>query len=167
MCIRDSHSSASSAARPRSGPRALSGGGAATCVAGGSTGAPVSSPGVTTGERARTPTTRPSSSSPSQSLSVSASAAGALGLDTAEREGWWSGYDWVVRLNPDVIIRDDAFLRTQMARDDVDAIVANCNKGRVVRVMTDFTAWRPAKIPAGAFRPVSYTHLTLPTKRIV
>ena len=29
-----------------------------------------------------------------------------LGLDTADREGWWSGYDWVVRLNPDVIVRD-------------------------------------------------------------
>mmetsp|Transcript_22260 Transcript_22260/g.68289 ORF Transcript_22260/g.68289 Transcript_22260/m.68289 type:complete len:119 (+) Transcript_22260:107-463(+) len=29
-----------------------------------------------------------------------------LGLDTAEREGWWSGYDWVIRLNPDVIVRD-------------------------------------------------------------
>ena len=28
-----------------------------------------------------------------------------LGLDTADREGWWSGYDWVIRLNPDVIVR--------------------------------------------------------------
>ena len=41
------------------GPGRVAGGGAATCVAGGGTGAPVSSPGVTTGERARTPTTRP------------------------------------------------------------------------------------------------------------
>ena len=82
-----------------------------------------------------------------------------LGLDTADREGWWSGYDWVVRLNPDVIVRDDSFLRTQMTRDDVDAIFANCNKGpNRIKVMTDFTAWRPAKVPAGAFRlPAGHT----------
>jgi len=83
-----------------------------------------------------------------------------LGLDTAEREGWWSGYDWVVRLNPDVIIRDDAFLRTQMARDDVDAIFANCRtwRPRDVLVMTDFTAWRPKAVRMGAFRlPAGHT----------
>ena len=82
-----------------------------------------------------------------------------LGLDTADREGWWSGYDWVIRLNPDVIVRDDSFLRKQMARDDVDAILANCNKGPGdVKVMTDFTAWRPDKIAKGAFRlPAGHT----------
>jgi len=75
-------------------------------------------------------------------------------LDAAEREGWFSTYNWVIRLNPDVIIRDDGFLREAMAQKDVDAVFANCNKRRTgdVRVMTDFMAWRPKAVQIGAFR---------------
>ena len=77
-----------------------------------------------------------------------------VSLDAAEREGLFSTYNWIVRLNPDVIIRDDGFLREAMARKDVDAVFANCNKRRTgdVRVMTDFTAWRPKAVQIGAFR---------------
>ena len=84
-------------------------------------------------------------------------------LDAAERRGWFSTYDWVIRLNPDVIIRDDGFLRKAMAHEDVDAVFANCNKGRIedVRVMTDFTAWRPKAVRIGAFRlPEGHTRCT-------
>ena len=44
-----------------------------------------------------------------------------LPLQMAEREGWFDGYDWVIRLNPDVIIRSDAHLLPLFARSDVDA----------------------------------------------
>ena len=42
---------------------------------------------------------------------------------------------------------------------DIDAILANCIKGpNEIKVMTDFTAWRPSKLPAGAFRlPAGHT----------
>lgn len=82
-----------------------------------------------------------------------------LGLDAADREQWWAGYDWVVRMNPDVIIRDDTFLRSAMARSDIDAIFGNCrSKPENLIVMTDFTAWRPAAVPVGAFRlPAGHT----------
>ena len=47
-----------------------------------------------------------------------------------------------------------------MARDDVDAIFANCRKWRPrdILVMTDFTAWRPKAVRVGAFRlPAGHT----------
>ena len=78
-----------------------------------------------------------------------------LPLQMAEREGWWSGYDWVIRLNPDVIIRSDAHLLPLFARSDVDAVFASCPTRMApalrLRVHTDFAAWRPEKIQKGAF----------------
>ena len=49
-----------------------------------------------------------------------------LPLQMAEREGWFDGYDWVIRLNPDVIIRSDAHLLPLFARSNVDAVFASC-----------------------------------------
>ena len=53
-----------------------------------------------------------------------------LPLQMAEREGWWSGYDWVIRLNPDVIIRSDAHLLPLFARSNVDAVFVSCPMAR-------------------------------------
>jgi len=76
-----------------------------------------------------------------------------LPLQTAEQRGWFRGYEWVMRLNPDVIVRDDAHLRRLFARSDLDALFARCPAPKVPnRVHTDFAAWRPKKIvPRGAF----------------
>ena len=78
-----------------------------------------------------------------------------LPLQMAEREGWFDGYDWVIRLNPDVIIRSDAHLLPLFARSDVDAVFASCPTRMApalrLRVHTDFAAWRPEKIQKGAF----------------
>ena len=102
------HSSASSAARPRSGPRALSGGGAATYISGHLTTNATRALAMAFPPVDRKVSYRRASKMPRvQGGNVMLRQTGAmLGLDTAEREGWWSGYDWVIRLNPDVIVRN-------------------------------------------------------------
>ena len=49
-----------------------------------------------------------------------------LALTTAVRKGWFNGYDWVVRLNPDVIIRDETWLVQTMQDPGVDGIFTDC-----------------------------------------
>jgi len=88
-----------------------------------------------------------------------------LPLARAEAAGWFDGYDWVIRLNPDVIIRDDGPIAALLARRDLDGVFVDCNRhvnnraparlnpfGRVSQVHSDFTAFRPAALPRGAFR---------------
>lgn len=71
--------------------------------------------------------------------------------------GWFDDYDWIIRLNPDVLLRDDRFLREAFSDPSVDAVIAVCHygKGRVItnpqpvaniggRIQTDFTAFRPS-----------------------
>lgn len=66
--------------------------------------------------------------------------------------GYFDGYDWIVRANPDVLLRDDAFLRENTRSDDVDALLINCHHNivggdgvplDVTHVQTDFFAVRP------------------------
>ena len=72
-----------------------------------------------------------------------------LALTTAVRKGWFNGYDWVVRLNPDVIIRDETWLVQTMQDPGVDGIFADCYSrpctshctGNIVH--TDFFVVRP------------------------
>ena len=79
------------------------------------------------------------------------------GAVAAVREGGddgvlFDGYDWIVRANPDVLLRDDAFLRENTKSDDVDALLINCHHNivggdgvplDVTHVQTDFFAVRP------------------------
>ncbi len=65
-------------------------------------------------------------------------------IDAAHR-GWWDGYDWVVRVNPDVIIGDENPLLRAMTGGDNNAagVFVNClsnptNKRHLVH--TDFFA---------------------------
>jgi len=81
-------------------------------------------------------------------------------LSDASREGWFSGYDWVIRLNPDVIVRNDTFIVNVMQNDpNATALLINCNNhtnSTVLKIHTDFFAIKPAFLPSGAFRnPVS------------
>ena len=72
-----------------------------------------------------------------------------LALTTAVRKGWFNGYDWVIRLNPDVIIRDETWLVQTMQDPDVDGIFADCLSRKCTShctqnwIHTDFFVVRP------------------------
>eukprot|EP00542_Grammatophora_oceanica_P002572 CAMPEP_0194070892 /NCGR_PEP_ID=MMETSP0009_2-20130614/88416_1 /TAXON_ID=210454 /ORGANISM="Grammatophora oceanica, Strain CCMP 410" /LENGTH=203 /DNA_ID=CAMNT_0038724179 /DNA_START=55 /DNA_END=666 /DNA_ORIENTATION=- len=68
------------------------------------------------------------------------------------KHNYFAGYDWVIRLNADVLIQNETWIRTMMHDSQVEGIFASCRKfhcegerhctsGRTV--MTDFTIWRP------------------------
>jgi len=78
------------------------------------------------------------------------------------QNGWWRGYDWVVRLYPDVLIYDDAYLQKFFLDPKLSAVLANCGqhivrdphqnkRGGLGKVHTDFFAMRPSRIPEAAF----------------
>jgi hypothetical protein len=61
-----------------------------------------------------------------------------------EHAHWFEPYDWIVRLNPDVLIRRDDWLRATMKDDSVDGIFVTVGKGRIgTKVHSDFYAFRP------------------------
>lgn len=67
-------------------------------------------------------------------------------------QGWFEGYDWVIRLNPDVLIRNETWLLETMVNalheDDESspvALVVRC-RGKNTTVHTDFTVFRPSKL---------------------
>jgi hypothetical protein len=82
-----------------------------------------------------------------------------LAVTEAFENHWFDAYDWVIRLNPDVLIRNDTFLLDQMNDIGTHGIFDDCwdvscpkgNKciGRLIH--TDFFAVRPHAIPSDAF----------------
>jgi len=76
------------------------------------------------------------------------------GMHEMLANGWWKGYDWVIRLNPDVLIYNDSYLRVLMFPLDVrvSAVLANClpNPASLV-VHTDFMVLRSSALPLDAF----------------
>lgn len=52
-----------------------------------------------------------------------ANAAMAIGI----QNGSFVGYDWIIRLNPDVFILDDSWIIQTMCEPDVDAIFVDCH----------------------------------------
>ena len=99
-----------------------------------------------------------------------------LALSRALEMRWFDGYDWVVRINPDVIIRDDHFILENMLDKGVDGIFASCSGvdyckhpqcTQVQQVNTDFFAVRPRILSPG---PVvhdnaedTFTRMVMPT----
>jgi len=67
---------------------------------------------------------------------------------------WFDGYDWVVRLNPDVLVRDDTWLRETMLNESVDLIAVDFTHPvhEWAALHTDFYAFRPEKIDKRALR---------------
>jgi hypothetical protein len=51
-----------------------------------------------------------------------------LALMVAFQHKWFDGYDWVIRINPDVLIRDSTFLQTHINDPNVDAILHKCRQ---------------------------------------
>lgn len=76
--------------------------------------------------------------------------------------GLFEKYDWVIRVNPDVLILDDTFLLANMLDDDVDGIFVECKErvvcnagcenqadvrgGKTYLAHTDFFTVRPAAV---------------------
>lgn len=87
-------------------------------------------------------------------------------IDQALQGGWFDGYDWVIRVNPDVLILNETPLLAMMGREPTyRGIFANCNNfceapcsGQ--RVHTDFFAFRPDYIPKNAFSGWNWTNTT-------
>lgn len=78
------------------------------------------------------------------------------------KNGWGNDYDWMIRINPDVLIYDGAYLESFFFDRELSAVFASCQHILVrprsmsewVRpgsVHTDFFAVRPHKIPTNAF----------------
>jgi len=58
----------------------------------------------------------------------------------------FSSFDWVIRLNPDVMIYNPSYIIDLMTPNR-DAVLCNCNQNeREIRVMTDFIIFRPHAI---------------------
>lgn len=77
-----------------------------------------------------------------------------------DKQGWFQGYDWVVRVNPDVIIRNDTYILSTIPDAEVDGIFVDCYevcKGAThcndtgYLIHSDFIAFRPSVIPRDIF----------------
>ena len=80
--------------------------------------------------------------------------AGAIAaLSDATKEGWFSGYDWVIRVNPDVIIRDSTFMLDVMQNDpNATGLLINClDSERKPIIHADFFAIKPEVLSKDAF----------------
>jgi len=60
-----------------------------------------------------------------------------------DENNWFDGYDWVIRLNPDVLIRRDEWIRKAILNETMEAIVIPFMNSCL---HTDFTAFRPSAI---------------------
>jgi hypothetical protein len=82
-----------------------------------------------------------------------------LAITEAFQEHWFDAYEWVIRLNADVLIRNDTFLLEQFKDKSAQGIFDDCLdvecpeekncQGRLIH--TDFFAVRPDALPANAF----------------
>lgn len=80
---------------------------------------------------------------------------------------WFHGYDWVIRINPDVIVRDDTFLAKTIINDhNATGLFINCDwRKNLTRVHTDFFALKPGALlphafhePSSSNSEMSFTH---------
>jgi len=74
-----------------------------------------------------------------------------LGLKLAGEYGWFDNYDWVIRSNPDVIIKNETEILNNLLDPDIDGIFMNCYTPPSVRLHTDWSAFRPRALPQNPF----------------
>jgi hypothetical protein len=78
---------------------------------------------------------------------------------------WFNAFDWVIRLNPDVLIRRDTWIRQTMMNTSVDGIFVDYSTKSAKGVHSDFYAFRPSAANDEALidnfhkRPTAETHL--------
>ncbi len=79
--------------------------------------------------------------------------AGAMeALTAATRGGFFDGYDWVIRVNPDVIVRNDTYILNVMLHDpEATALLIKCKTKFDTLMQTDFFAIKPSALPPDAF----------------
>lgn len=65
--------------------------------------------------------------------------------EAAVHPNWFTGYDWIVRINPDVLIYNDTWILDIMTHDiNALSILVDCTGGII---QTDFMAFRPESFP--------------------
>jgi hypothetical protein len=70
-----------------------------------------------------------------------------LALVDPFEKGYLDGYDWVIRLNPDVLIRNETWLLAALQNPDIDGIFVWCSPPpEDVKIHTDFMAFRPRAV---------------------
>jgi hypothetical protein len=81
-------------------------------------------------------------------------------LSDASSHGWFEDYDWVIRLNPDVILRNETYLINIMENDpNATGIFVNCiHSNERPMVHTDFFAIKPSVLPKDAFLKPATNH---------
>ena len=83
-----------------------------------------------------------------------------LAITEAIENHWFDKYDWVIRVNPDVLIRDDTFLLERFGDSRIHGIFVDCldrdclagNHCTNSMIHTDFFAVRPNAISLSAVR---------------
>lgn len=83
-----------------------------------------------------------------------------LAMNEGFGRGYFGGYDWVIRVNPDVLIRNDTWLLKTFQDQTIHGVFADCHdrgcpEGRKCTqrvIMTDFLAFRPNRVPGDAFK---------------
>ena len=77
-------------------------------------------------------------------------------LQQAAKHNWFQNYDWIIRLNPDVIIRNDTWMLDTILHDpSASGLFINCFQeypNRGYKLHTDFFAIRTRDLPRGAFQ---------------
>jgi len=80
-------------------------------------------------------------------------------MHVALRSGWFGGYDWVVRMNPDVMVLNETELARPVSSAQYAGVFANCAHSHSCRepgcvrgiIQTDIFAVRPTAFDHGAF----------------
>ena len=77
-------------------------------------------------------------------------------LQQASKHNWFQNYDWIIRLNPDVIIRNDTWMLDTILHDpSASGLFINCFQEyptRGYKLHTDFFAVKTQDLPRGAFQ---------------
>ena len=89
-----------------------------------------------------------------------------VALKAAFEHDWFHGYDWVIRLNPDVLIRNDTSLLEHMHDVQMNGIFVDCADRPCPRghqcvdrlVHTDFFAVRPSAVSYRDILDANHTH---------
>lgn len=75
-----------------------------------------------------------------------------LALKIAAERRWFAPYDWVIRLNPDVLILNDTDILSNIMNPNVDGIFIDCyNNSPGILLHTDWFAFRPSALPNSTF----------------
>ena len=75
-----------------------------------------------------------------------------MALNLAGELKWFDSYDWVIRQNPDVIVRNDTEILASIMNPAVDRIFVNCRPGGMETMLqTDWSAFRPGSLHDDAF----------------